>query len=88
MKLFENGVLLLFVALAIDLFFSQSFTIQHDFACRTLDYDKVSVGKVLAKYYDSKNTIVVQAAGQLPYYSGWKSIDACGLYDEHVAHYG
>jgi hypothetical protein len=41
------------------------------------------------KPYAAKNyTMAVTEAGDLPFYSDWKAIDAIGLNDEFIAHHG
>jgi len=45
------------------------------------------VAKMLAEF-DHDYTMVVTNAGQLPFYSGWRAIDAWGLNDGTIAHGG
>jgi len=46
------------------------------------------VGQRLAAYQSRDYTIVVSEAGLLPFYSGWRAIDAWGLNDAEIAQTG
>jgi len=51
-------------------------------------FDRVVVGKELAKLADKNYTMFVTESGALPYYSKWKAVDHWGLNDEYIAHNG
>jgi hypothetical protein len=46
------------------------------------------VGELLAAYRSRNYTLVTSEAGLLPFYSGWKTIDAWGLNDADIARTG
>jgi hypothetical protein len=46
------------------------------------------MGRMLARYSDKGNTIATTEAGQLPLFSRWRAIDAWGLNDQWITHYG
>lgn len=46
------------------------------------------VGEMLAAYRSRDYTLVVSEAGLLPFYSGWRTIDAWGLNDAAIARTG
>jgi arabinofuranosyltransferase len=47
---------------------------------------RVDLGKALANWKSKGYTMAVTEAGNLPFYSEWKSIDTWGLNDRHIAH--
>jgi hypothetical protein len=51
-------------------------------------YDRVVMGKGLAQFKEHNLTLMVSEAGALPYFSGWRTVDALGLNDEYIAHNG
>ncbi|NOY06362.1 MAG: hypothetical protein GXO82_06995, partial [Chlorobi bacterium] len=52
-------------------------------------YDnRVQIGKALRPFADRGYTMLTTETGWLPYFSRWRSVDAFGLYDVHVAHHG
>ena len=49
------------------------------------DDSRREVGLALQAYRDRGYTMVVSQAGLLPFYSGWRAIDAWGLNDAEIA---
>lgn len=49
---------------------------------------RVALGKALAPYADQGYRMAVTEAGNLPYFSGWTSLDTWGLNHAQVAHEG
>jgi hypothetical protein len=52
------------------------------------DDGRREVGKILAGYRGRGYTLVTSEAGLLPFYSGWRSVDAWGLNDPEIARRG
>jgi hypothetical protein len=50
--------------------------------------DALFVGQALHEYRTNDYTMVVSEAGGIPFYADWHSIDAFGLNDPIIAHYG
>jgi hypothetical protein len=50
--------------------------------------EPIFVAQALNKYSDKGYTLIVTEAGRIPYYADWRSIDAYGLNDPYIAHYG
>jgi hypothetical protein len=47
------------------------------------------LGRALARIYGDRGwTMAVTDAGNLPFYSRWRAVDALGLNDKHIAHHG
>lgn len=52
------------------------------------DAGRVTAGRLLAKYAGKNYGLMVTEAGALPFFSGWRTLDAHGLNDSVVAHHG
>jgi arabinofuranosyltransferase len=56
------------------------------FQAREATRARVMMGRWLREHLPPDTFIAVDAAGQIPYYSGLKSLDMFGVNDEHTAH--
>jgi hypothetical protein len=70
--------------------FQNCFLISYQKTCeRPYENDgRFEMGKLLAEYRGKGYVIATTEAGLLPYYSGWKAVDAWGLNDAFIAHQG
>lgn len=49
---------------------------------------RVALGEMLEPYAEKGYTMAVTEAGNLPYFSHWRTIDTWGLNDSHISHEG
>jgi arabinofuranosyltransferase len=64
------------------------FMLQHRIYAPAPNDSRREAGMLLAAYRDRGYTMAVSEAGLLPFYSGWRAIDAWGLNDEAIARTG
>jgi hypothetical protein len=55
---------------------------------RTLPDGKVDLGKALSRWEGKGYSMAITEAGNLPFFSRWRAVDAWGLNDAHIAHRG
>lgn len=65
-----------------------AYFVQRYHSYRVMHGGTYDVAVMLADYKDAETTMIVTSAGHLPYYSGWRAIDAWGLSDQVIAHDG
>jgi hypothetical protein len=56
------------------------------FQAREATQARVTLGRWLGEHLPPDTFIAVDAAGQIPYYSGLRALDMFGVNDEHTAH--
>jgi len=84
----SSGVRLATVASAISCLLICMFTFGQIYGPSVDFASGIEYPTAMRKFANKGYTMVVTEAGQFPFYSKWRAVDALGLNDTHIAHFG
>jgi hypothetical protein len=83
-----NGVRLAATASAVSFLFICMFTFRQIYGSSVDVASGIAYPTAMRKFAAKGYTMAITEAGQFPFYSKWNAIDALGLNDAHIAHFG